>query len=214
MATALMTSTSLAEHLRTEIFFHGLASLADGDSANPVRSAADALLAALGAASPVGEDASTTSDCIDEPKQPMGTADASVPRNAVVTDAPQQSSEQPGKDLPWGDGREVLHRIVENGLTFAYSGYTRPRHGARQSWVETRQKIRDDIDAGYPYYVVAAYGSETPVHVADDRDLAATAYGRNLLNDLPEAGDLPGRDRATFELYREHPDLYRATGLR
>ncbi|MEU6400723.1 hypothetical protein ABZ867_27555 [Streptomyces cinnamoneus] len=217
LAAALMTPTYLAEQLRTEIFFHGLASLADGDGDDPVGSAAAALLAALETASPVGDDASTTGDCIDEPKQSMGTADASVPRNAVVTDAPQQSSVQSGKDRPWGDGREVLHRIVENGLTFAYSGYTRPRHGARQAWVETRQKIRDDIDAGYPYYVVAPDGSETPVYLADDRDPAATAHGRDLLNGLPEAGrHLPGRDRATLDLYREHPDLYRAmrAGLR
>ncbi|WP_157968665.1 hypothetical protein [Streptomyces geranii] len=149
-------------------------------------------------------------DRIAEPKQAVDTA-ASAPSNAVVTDA-QQSSEQPGKDRPWGDGREVLHRIVENGLTFAYSGYTRQRHGGRQAWVERREQIH----AGYPYYVVAPDGSETPVYVADDRDLAATAHGRDLLNDLLEAGDLPGRDRATFELYREHPDLYRAmrAGLR
>ncbi|MEU8868990.1 hypothetical protein [Streptomyces umbrinus] len=214
LATALITPTSLAEQLRTEVFFRGLADLADGNSTDSVRSAAAALMAALEAASPIGDDASTTGDRIAEPKQAVDTAE-SAPPNAVVTDA-QQSSEQPGKDRPWGDGREVFHRIVENGLTFAYSGYTRQRHGGRQAWVERREQIRDDIHAGYPYYVVAPDGSETPVYVADDRDLAATAHGRDLLNDLPEAGDLPGRDRATFELYREHPDLYRAmrAGLR
>jgi hypothetical protein len=95
-------------------------------------------------------------------------------------------------------------------LTFAYSGFTRQRHGVREPWVEERQQIRGDIHAGYPYYVVAPDGSETPVYVADNRDLAATAHGRDLLGDIPEAGDLPGRDRATLELYREHPDLYRA----
>ncbi|MFJ4428459.1 hypothetical protein [Streptomyces bobili] len=215
LAAALMTPTSLAEQLRTEIFFHGLADLVDGDSPDPVRSAAAALLAALEAASPIGDDASTTGDRIDEPKQAVDTADTSAPPNAVVADA-QQSTEQPGKDRPWGDGREVLHRIVENGLTFAYSGYTQQRHGVRQAWVERRQQIRDDLHAGYPYYVVAPDGSETPVYVAKDRTLAATAHGHDLLNNLPEAGDLPGRDRATFELYREHPDLYRAmrAGLR
>ncbi|MER5635160.1 hypothetical protein [Streptomyces nitrosporeus] len=214
LATALKRPTPFAEQLRTENFFCNLVDLAYGDSRDPVRRAATALLAALEAASPIGVEASTTGDRINEPEQ-AGNMGESVQPNAIITDA-QQPSEQPGLDRPWGDGRQVLHRIVENGLTFAYSCYTRQRHGVQQSWVESRQQICDDIHAGYPYYVVAPDGSETLVHVADDHDLAATVHGHDLLNDLPEVGELPGQDRATFELYREHPDLFRAmrAGLR
>ncbi|MFF7249853.1 hypothetical protein ACFZBU_38820 [Embleya sp. NPDC008237] len=213
LATAMTTTSPLAEQLRNEAFLHCLVDLAKGDPTDPVHNAAAALLAAFQATSPTEENSSDTGDHRHEPEDTVPTAAEPPPVRPAEGTRPARP---PGRNVPADDGREVTHRIVENGLTYAYSGYTRLRQGRRRTWVESRQPIRDDIHAGHTYYVVTPDGTEIAVYVDDDRELAATDHGSNLLDELPEADALPGRDRAALEMYREHSDLYRAMrgGLR
>ncbi|MFD4461073.1 hypothetical protein [Nocardia sp. NPDC058480] len=114
---------------------------------------------------------------------------------------------------PPGRAREIRFRLIEDGKVIGYSGITEESHTLGEPWAERTRQVSNDVGRGYVYFVRVGE-TEVPLQRSGNQDVEAAQDGRDLLADLPDAGDRPGMDIPWLKLLEENPDLYLPTRAR
>ena len=87
------------------------------------------------------------------------------------------------KALPAASEREVVRRILDNGRTVGFAGYSPLIGGTRNGWWETLNNVAHDVKRKYRYYVVTGVG-EIDLTLEEGRVTAATG-DEHALDRLP-----------------------------